>query len=105
MVSENFWNNLILVASIIFLQLIPGIQKIEKIPLLDEVYDGDKLFNHHAIHFYISSRSSTHVSTIYDLNLNSTALLESALAYSNISSKNTSEKKELKREKYITGML
>ena len=50
LVWENSWNDLLLIASIIFLQLTPGISK-RYIPLLDEIDYGETVSNHCFIHF------------------------------------------------------
>ena len=68
LVSENFWNGLVSISSIILLQLTPGLWKT---PLLDVVDDGETVPNNYAIHYYISNSHSPQGRNICDLALNS----------------------------------
>ena len=76
-VSDNSRNKLILVSSIIFLQITPGLWK--NIPLLDEVDGGDTVSTICALYFSSSNYCFTQGRAIYDLNLNSASFPVSIL--------------------------
>ena len=95
LVSENSWNNYLLIATIILLQLTSKLWKIY-IPLLDEVGDLETVSIHRVTRFSCSSSCSTQDRTIYDLNLNSYSLPASTSAESTIGSWHTSEKEVAK---------
>ena len=94
LVSDNYWNELLLIASIILLQLTPRFRK--NIPLLDEVCDGATFSNYYYINFTIYVSFYTQGSTITDLDINSDSFKDSNLAVSTIDSQHTSKKEGAK---------
>ena len=92
--SDNSRNKLILVSSIIFLQITPGLWK--NIPLLDEVNYGEIVSTRHAINFSISDSCPTQVITVLILNINSaSSSAETSVGYT-IRYQHTSEKEVAK---------
>ena len=61
-------------------------------PPLDEVYQGETVYTCHTLHFYSYTSTSTEVSTIYDITINSTSLLAYTMVTSTIRSQHTDEK-------------
>ena len=74
-------------------------------PLVDEVDYGETVSTRFLLNVFSSASYSAQVSIIYYLNINSASPSDSNLVYSTIGSQHTYEKKDLRREEDITGML
>ena len=70
LVSENSWNDLLLISSIILLQLTPGLWSRMK-PLLDDVDDGETVSTQHVFNFSSFNSCYTQGRYMLELNLNS----------------------------------
>ena len=90
LVSDNYWNYFLLIASIILLRQTPGLQK--NIPLPDEVNDGNNVSTRYDIHFTGYVYNYAQVRNISDLTLNVSSLSASTLVIYTLGLQHTSEK-------------
>ena len=82
LLSENYWNELLLIASIILFQMILGLRQRTYLPLIRSMIET--VSTCHTLHFSSSASHSTQGSTIYDLTLNSALSPASTLVTSTI---------------------
>ena len=92
LVSENYRNEFLLIASTIIFQLILGTWKITYLPLMRLRKEIQFILVVHLI-FLGSDSPYIEVRNIFDINLNSASLFVYALVTSNIGSKNTAKKR------------
>ena len=90
LVLYNSWDDLLLIAPVILLQLTTGL--IKNTILLDEVNDGETFYTWNYIPFSIFISWSKYNSTIYNLAIDSDSYLDSTLEVSTIGLKHTAEK-------------